>query len=181
MRYTLFLVISLLLIGNIGSANQNGKFNLRKDLGIGGGEEPYVFGEISELEIDSKGNIYVLDTPFIKKFDKNGNFLLSIGGKGEGPGEFPSISILYIALDSKGKLFVLNGLKGDVSVFNKKGEFLYSIKTGVRSNGILIDSEDNVVIVGFKDNKIFHVYSQKGDFISSFGESFNVPKKYEKC
>ncbi len=48
------------------------------------------FSAITDLEVDKQGNIYLLDqkSSTIKKFSSKGKFLMSFGGKGNGPGEF---------------------------------------------------------------------------------------------
>jgi len=55
-----------------------------------------------DIAVDKQGNIYVLDSRLssIKKFDKNGNFLTSIGKQGQGPGEMQMAAQMLIHEDS---------------------------------------------------------------------------------
>lgn len=65
---------------------------LQEDLTIKGSEniEEQMFQNINTLGIDEGENLYVLDelAGNIKVFDQKGNFLKTIGKKGQGPGEF---------------------------------------------------------------------------------------------
>jgi DNA-binding beta-propeller fold protein YncE len=79
---------------------------------------------LSDVKIDSNGNIYALNTigGSIRVFDSQGNLLLTFGKKGKGNGkfEFP----ISLALDRKGLIYVVDKHKHKVLVFNKRGEFL---------------------------------------------------------
>lgn len=50
----------------------------------------YQFGDISGVDVDADGNVYVADqqSQNIRVFDASGVYLRTIGGPGEGPGEF---------------------------------------------------------------------------------------------
>jgi len=65
---------------------------LEEDLSIGvkEGQEEYMFLEPVDLDADDSGNIYVLDRKacHIKVFNREGQFVRTIGKKGQGPGEF---------------------------------------------------------------------------------------------
>jgi hypothetical protein len=54
------------------------------------GEGPSTFGQIIALEIDALGRIYVLDrlAQELRVFGPDGEHIRTIGGEGEGPGEF---------------------------------------------------------------------------------------------
>jgi hypothetical protein len=75
--------------------NENFKIEIKKEVTINGeGENSNDslsrFSNIMDLDADTEGNIYVCDamSSSIKKFDKDGNFVKSIGRLGKGPGEF---------------------------------------------------------------------------------------------
>lgn len=59
------------------------------------------FTNVSDIETDSRGNIFLFDNQksSIKKFDKDGNYLLSFGARGNGPGEFPAAFDIIILND----------------------------------------------------------------------------------
>jgi DNA-binding beta-propeller fold protein YncE len=79
---------------------------------------------LSDVKIDSNGNIYTLSTidGSIRVFDSQGNLLLTFGKKGKGNGkfEFP----ISLAVDRKGLIYVVDKHKHRVLAFNKRGEFL---------------------------------------------------------
>ena len=69
---------------------QKGSGKLVTDLTIGGDteDENYLLNSPSQVVVDSRGNILVLDSgeDHIKKFDSNGKYLITIGKRGRGPG-----------------------------------------------------------------------------------------------
>jgi hypothetical protein len=68
------------------------------------GEESYQFGMIMSLDVDSDGNIYVLDfqSREVKAFDGNGQFLRRMGRPGSGPGELGISTSVFVQGDSVG-------------------------------------------------------------------------------
>ncbi len=68
------------------------RFELSEELTIGEGEtsEEGVLNRPQYLDVDSDGNIYIMDRGDIdiKVFTPEGRFIRTIGGKGQGPGEF---------------------------------------------------------------------------------------------
>ena len=102
------------------------KFELEEDLNIGNEEdENYMFYKGGSIDVDSYGNIFVLDTGNyrIQKYDERGNYLRTIGRKGQGPGEFQRPK--YIYLDSYDNLYLMETRK--IHIFDKKGNFKNAI------------------------------------------------------
>lgn len=159
------------------------EFRLKEDLSIGleSGDERYVFAGIENIALDSEENIYLLDRKNyrIQKLDKDGTFLKSIEiRKGEGPEE---VSLIFgMAVTEKGKIYALDSNGTKILVFNKGGKFLLSFRIGFRAINIIPYSEENVVILGLNKNHIFHVFSQEGKYLDSFGEPFEIPTKYSQ-
>jgi len=67
---------------------------LRFKLGVADGAPSELFGEVSGLEVDSAGRIYVMDRMEnrIRVFGPDGRFLTQAGREGAGPGEFSYMS-----------------------------------------------------------------------------------------
>jgi hypothetical protein len=103
-------------------------FDLEEDLSIGNEEdENQMFYRGVKIAVDKDGNIYVLDrgNHRIQKYDKNGQYLLTIGSKGQGPGEFQNPSDIYIV--SNGNIYVNDFQR--ISIFDEEGILRDTIST----------------------------------------------------
>ena len=98
---------------------------IRKYGGIRSNNYRYILYNPRAIALDSLGNLYILDSeePFIKAFNKNGNFLKSFGQKGEGPGEF--IMPAGIAFSKDGKLLIMDMRQHHITALSPNGDFLY--------------------------------------------------------
>lgn len=106
---------------------------LEEDLAVSGGLEGQPeasFLDISGLDVDGQERIFVLDPKAadIKIFDNNGGFIKTIGGKGEGPGEF--VRPETIACSPGGELYVYDGGRRLIHVFNEGGSPVREIPIG---------------------------------------------------
>jgi hypothetical protein len=92
------------------------------------GDENYMFGENIEVIADDEGCFYVTDwdRKRIQKFSSEGEYQLSIGRKGQGPGEFGNI--WSPTFDKDGNLYATDIVNKKVAFFEKDGEFLKSMK-----------------------------------------------------
>lgn len=97
-------------------------------IGESEGDENYMFGENVEAIADDEGCIYVTDwdRKRIQKFSPEGEYLLSIGRKGQGPGEFGNI--WSPTFDRDGNLYATDIVNKKVAFFNRDGKFLKSMK-----------------------------------------------------
>lgn len=119
--------------------------DLRLGTGARRGSEDEEFGNIQAVTSDSRGNVYILDSFLegIQVFDSAGEFSHTIGGEGEGPGEFLAPRALSIGKGDT--LVVLDDGNARYSVFDETGEFLSSFPRRVMgympslSGGILPD------------------------------------------
>ena len=125
----IFFLITSFLSVNFCSKEKTAKDQILKlkkilEIGVLEGDENYIFGSINDVEVDLRGNIYVLDCKMsrIVKFDKGGEFVLKFGKKGQGPGEFEFPESM--ALDSDRMIYVLSSRK--VLVFNDNGKLIHS-------------------------------------------------------
>ena len=131
-------------------------------------DKNYVFHQPKDMVVDRNGAIYILDSDNyrIQKFDKTGNYLLTIGQKGQGPGDI--MSALDIELDSKGNLFVFDMGNSRISKFDPQGRFLNSIKTKINPFCGALDSEDNIYVFYEHDGKLIHKFNSQGKHMFSF-------------
>lgn len=78
--------------------------------------------------------------------------------------------MMAIDIDSKGDIYVLQRTPFQVMVFNAKGEFLRSWKTGElpRVHGLRIDAQDNLWITDRKLHQVFK-YTRDGKLLMELG------------
>ena len=122
------------------------KFELEEDLSIGNQQdENYLFYKARDIQVGKNGDIYISDSGNyrVQCFDKNGNYLLTIGRKGQGPGEFNYPFELQID-DETGKIYV-NDDSRKIKIFNKEGNY---INKDIILEGVLkdfyLDSDRNI-------------------------------------
>lgn len=123
-------------------------FDLEKDLSIGNdSDENYMFFRTGGIATDSQGNIYVVDggNHRIQKFRNDGQYLQTIGRKGQGPGEFESPYDVW--LDAEENIYVSEGMK--IQIFNKDGEFIRSVKLLNFITEFGITDEGNILACAF--------------------------------
>ena len=105
-------------------------------VGIAEGDGPEAFGEIDAVAVESDGAILVFDgqVPALRRFSKSGTYLGTIGGKGEGPGEYAGRPN-GMMVDRNGRIIVNDSGNGRLTAYSAEGEFLGSLgaASGLRS------------------------------------------------
>ena len=93
----------------------------------GEGEDDGQFIYPATIDIDSAGNVYVVDVinARVQKFDSAGTHLLTIGERGGKAGTF--FRPKGVAVDDAGNIYVSDSFLGVVQVFGPDGEFAYVI------------------------------------------------------
>lgn len=118
-----------------------------EDLSIGvvEGDENYMFGDTICCNTDGDGNFYVSDMKNlrIQKYNPEGRYLFTIGRKGQGPGEFRSLSV--VRFDKDGNLYVCDVTGRKLSFFSKEGDFLRQIPMPGSFENIYINSNDLII------------------------------------
>jgi len=129
-------------------------FIFKEDLTIGvpEGDENYMFGERVYFNVDEDGNVFVTDwdRKRIQKYGPDGKFLLSIGRKGQGPGEF--INVWEPEFDRDGNLYVIDISQKRISFFSSDGRHIRQIgfpKTNV-SSSLYINSRGHILMAADK-------------------------------
>jgi len=158
------------------------KLKLIPELSIGDfeGDLHKTFYRIGPVLSDEFGNIYICEffDGYIKKFNKNGDYLLTIGRKGQGPGELAMP--MDMKFDNNGNLNILELGNRRISVFSPNGKYLSSIKivTKIGSAKFIIDTFNNIYISSWDEesDKIIHKYSSEGRLLCSFGDPVNFLK-----
>lgn len=124
------------------------KLVLKEDFSIGEGEqEEEMFSEMTAVEVDKKGNIYILDRKesMIKVFDSKGKYVRTIGKKGQGPGEVNQP--VGIRITPNNELLVEDVFNQRLAVFALDGKFLKNVSTAKALGlaGIAVDSQGNII------------------------------------
>lgn len=152
-------------------------FDLIADLIIGReeGEDHEIFGRIFDIVTDSRENIYIVDNGFsrIQKYDCKGTYIQTIGGVGEGPGDysFPTA----IGIDKDENVYVGGGNR--ISVFDSNGNFVSTFRHGIPDffiRKISVGSDNGIYIscLDIIERKIIHKYSFSHEHLISFKEFF---------
>lgn len=103
------------------------KFSMEEELAIGEaeGREEYMFQRIITIAVNDDEDIYVMDyqAKHFKVFNKNGQYIKTIGRHGQGPGEFQGPRSI-LCTNQKG--IVVSDMNR-LSYFTLEGEFIKSI------------------------------------------------------
>jgi len=132
-------------------------FSLEEELSIGEreGKEEYIFSEIRHIAVDEQERIYIVDPKesHIKVFDRNGNYIRTIGKKGQGPGEIGRPR--SVSITSQNEIVVPDSGNRRLAFFTLEGEFIKNISTAEMDlMTTRIDSKGNIIgIVAVKEEK----------------------------
>jgi hypothetical protein len=138
------------------------------------GPEESLFDSIVDANINSKGDIYVADRGLneIRKFNKDGEYLLTMGRKGQGPGEFQDIRT--IAVNSHDDLIVFDSMLRRISIFSDNGEHIKTTKilmpdSWINPSKIFATNAKNVFF-GIISNslKLFHEFDRDWHITESY-------------
>ncbi len=133
-------------------------FSIEEELSIGAEKEKdeYMFSLIRDIDVDNEGRIYVLDfkEAHVKVFDNKGEYIKTIGKKGQGPGELENP--LSMSITGQNEIMVNDPRNRRLAFFTIKGEFIKNLSTAKAGLMTLnIDSAGNItgiVIVREEDN-----------------------------
>ncbi len=114
----------------------------------GGGRDEAYFYTPNDVHVAPNGDIFVAEghsnnpgTPArVLKFNSDGEFLMSFGEMGDGPGQFTQPHAL--AMDSRGRLFVADRSNNRIQIFDQDGNFIDMWYQFGRPSGIYIDKND---------------------------------------
>ncbi len=138
------------------------------------GPEEFLFVYIADIAVNSKGDFYVADSKLneVRKFNKDGEYLLTIGRFGQGPGEFQRPTVVFV--NNQNDLIIFDNGSGRISVFSDSGELKETTKKLLENSWIsatkIFDIENSYVIFGKLRNslKLFHEFSQDWKITGSY-------------
>ena len=136
------------------------------------------------ITIDSDNNTYIVDSGNfqVKKFDENGNLLLSWGDAGSAMGQFKNPTGIFV---NENYVYVVDTGNSRINMYNKTGSFAYSWGTYGEDPGMFhipvsINSNHNdELFVGDVEKKSIQLFDSKGTYTEQIdssllqGESFS--------
>jgi len=159
----------------LGTKGQRGEWN----------ESTQFLYEPNDIAIAENGDIFVAQghtpgangNPRVLKFDKNGKFIKSWGGKGKEPGKFDVAHGL--AFDGKGQLWVTDRENQRIQIFDKDGKFIKELKYAGLPCSIDIGRQNVYMVNGFAgqllkmdlEGKVLAAMGKPGKGPGEFGEA----------
>jgi len=124
-------------------------------IGLAEGAEEYMLNRPRDVKTTDDGTICVLDMGdvCIKVYDKNGEYLRTIGQKGQGPGDFGSI--FYMVLSSDGRIFVMDPMNRRISEFDIFGKYLGGFRFEGYYSELKIDDMNRIYYKGQTNKTAF--------------------------
>ena len=157
------------------------------EIGVLDGDRARIFGQIEDVDVDSDGNIVVLDrrSYAVSWFAADGRFLGVVGREGGGPEEFRGPE--GMAIGPNNDVYVLDAPERRVLVFALSDDGPVAVRTlsvvPVFAGDICIrdrGSDARIVLLGRAPpatavSPLVHVFSLDGDRVSSFGLPVQEP------
>jgi len=129
------------------------------------------------IDVDSYGNIYILDDDIVYKYDQHGNLVNKWGGYGKKDGLLSGSS--KIAIDNDNNVYITDKSNYRIQKFTSEGMFLKKWGTKGAGNGefqylncMTID-HNNFIYVSEADNNRIQKFTPNGEFIMSLGSTGN--------
>lgn len=127
-----------------------------------------------DIRVDNNNNIYILDWPVQKivKFDKNGEYVLSFGKKGNGPDEFINITDFGFVNDT---LYVCDPVLNKIVFFDIQGNYIYQISPEILPYRVRFLHNGSYFIKSSTDFSSFgSLYDQENQLIKKFPEAIHL-------
>ena len=163
---------------------------LRFKLGVAEGSASELFGEVSGIEVDAAGRLYVMDRMEnrIRVYGPDGGFLTQAGREGAGPGEFSYIAassitddgILLIADPGNGRVSRLRLTDGG-TLMTEAVIPLGFPPTDVCALGERLYVLRRPTIVGPEESGLIQEIDGSGRIVRTFGEPLRTPEKDQRA
>ena len=148
-------------------------------------DENLAFHIPSDIATDEQGNIYILDAGNhrIQKFGPAGNYIATIGSRGQGPGEF--YLPLSLEVDSRGYFYVSDPQNQRVQILKPDGTEYKTISfhetpagtIRLLKSGDMVMGKGGIVFVfgsgggSEEPEKLMKILDSEGNILREFGES----------
>jgi DNA-binding beta-propeller fold protein YncE len=146
-----------------------------------------LLNEPNDLAVAGNGDVFVVQghtpgrgDPRVLKFDRNGKFIKSWGGKGTEPGKFEVAH--GIAIDAKGLLWVADRENQRIQIFDGDGNFVRQLKYAGLPCSLRIGEREIYMVNGFAgqllrldlEGKVLAATGKPGKGLGEFGEAHFV-------
>ncbi|MBV8846340.1 MAG: hypothetical protein JO307_26335, partial [Bryobacterales bacterium] len=145
-----------------------------------------LFNEPNDIVFAPNGDFFVTQghtpgpgkgDPRVLKFDKDGKFIKTWGGKGTDPGKFDVAH--GIAIDAKGLLWVTDRENQRIQIFDQDGKYVREVKYAGLPCALDIGRENIYMVNGFAgqllkldlDGKVLAAVGKPGNGVGEFGEA----------
>jgi len=137
--------------------------------------ENYWLHRPSGVGVDSEGNIYILDAGNIRiqKYNAQGEYVQTIGRRGEGPGEFSRVPLEF-DVDTDGNIYAISGAVGNFKM-------LILDKPGKELKRFNIPQTARVVRLNNLKQMIFGCYLNDDGTDRSYVDPNRIRKPYIRC
>jgi DNA-binding beta-propeller fold protein YncE len=145
-----------------------------------------LFNEPNDIALAANGDIFITQghtpgagkgDPRVLKFDKDGKFIKSWGGKGTEPGKFDVAHGL--AIDAKGLLWVTDRENQRIQIFDQEGKYIREVKFAGLPCALEFTKDNIYMVNGFAgqllkldlDGKVLAAVGKPGTGVGEFGEA----------
>ena len=145
------------------------------------------FNEPNDVIAGRNGDIFVVQghtagkgDPRVLKFDKNGTFIKSWGGRGTEPGQF---TVAHgVAIDAQGLVWVTDRENQRIQIFDQDGKFVRQLKYSGLPCGLVIGDQYIYMVNGFAgqllrldlNGHVLAAVGKPGKGLGEFGEAHFV-------
>jgi DNA-binding beta-propeller fold protein YncE len=141
-----------------------------------------LFNEPTDVAIGPRGDIFVVQghyepnpDPRVLRFDKQGRFITSWGGKGKGPGQF--IDAHSIVVDQKGQVYVADRLNRRIQIFDVDGRYIKEWTYLGLPCGLYLDRAGTMYLVTGWAGQLLEL-DANGKAVAATGEPGKGPGKF---
>lgn len=151
------------------------------------GMQSDLFENPTDVAFDNDGNIFVADgtgNARVAKFDRNGVFVKSWGGRGSGNDQFATAR--SIAVDASGNVYVADRGNNRIQVFDNNGAYKSSITTAGNPQAICISPGAHQYLFASNSNPVndidaggeIYKLELSGTVVGKFGRAGRVLKEF---
>lgn len=144
-------------------------------------EDGHYFKTPTDIAVDSKNNIYIVDSALhcINVFNSNGRFIRKIGKRGQGPSDL--LTPLHIGIDTNNNIWVCEIGNRRIQTFSETGASLSTIKIPLRiTSNIIFPSANKIALYDNNSAKngdgIIKVIDPSGVIVKKIGLNMMPPK-----